>query len=222
MSDTGWSGGGVHTGNCNSHSSSGPSPPQPRGALSPPTVNPSNFKLRKNPEILKKKSNTDLKLGDFHSKLQQSSLPNPPWPAVYTELFTRAAVLTVSVSKPVSGFYREVSLVLSISSGEDKKTDGTGQVRGPCCGWQVCLFGLSQISCSSPPPTLLRLCLQPDLEVTTQRRIKATFQHRVNTIHPTHHSDRLKTHGASVGLLPCSDKNNNGLIYTCGAAWAEV
>lgn len=169
-----------------------------------------------------KKSNTDLKLGDFHSKLQQSSVPNPPWPAVYTEPFSRAAVLRVSVSKPVSGFYREVSLVLSISSGEDKKTDGTGQVRGPCCGWQVCLFGLSQISCSSPPPTLLRLCLQPDLEVTTQRRIKATFQHRVNTIHPTHHSDRLKTHGASVGLLPCSDKNNNGLIYTCGAAWAEV
>lgn len=61
----------------------------------------------------------------------------------------------------------------------------------------------------------LRLCLQPDLEVTTQRWIKATFHHRVNTTHPTHHSGQLKTHGASVGLLPFSDKNNNWLICTC-------
>lgn len=44
----------------------------------------------------------------------------------------------------------EVSLVLSISSGGDKKTDGTGEVRGPCYGWQVCLFGLSLISCFPP------------------------------------------------------------------------
>lgn len=59
-----------------------------------------------------------------------------------------------------------------------------------------------------------RLCLQPDLEVTTQRWIKATFHQRVNTTHPTHHSGQLKTHGASVGLLPFSDKNNNWLICT--------
>lgn len=31
---------------------------------------------------------------------------------------------------------------------------------------------------------------------------------------PTHHSGQLKTHGASVGLLPFSDKNNNWLICT--------
>lgn len=61
----------------------------------------------------------------------------------------------------------------------------------------------------SPLHAPLRLCLRPDLEVTTQRWIKATFHQRVNTTHPTHHSGQLKTHGASVGLLPFSDKNNN-------------
>lgn len=59
-----------------------------------------------------------------------------------------------------------------------------------------------------------QFCLQPDLEVTKQWWIKATFHHRVNTTQPTHHSGQLKTHGASVGLLPFSDKNNSRLICT--------
>lgn len=88
--------------------------------------------------------------------------------------------LWLSGGKTASACHREVSLVLSISSGVDKKTDGTGEVRGPCYGWQVCLFGLSLISCFPPLHTLHWLCLQPDLEVTTQRWIKATF-HREST-----------------------------------------
>lgn len=68
-----------------------------------------------------------------------------------------------------------------------------------------------------PPPSTPSndSCLQPDLEVTMQRWIKATFHQRVNTTHPTHHSGQLKTHGASVGLLPSSHKNNNWLICAC-------
>lgn len=127
---------------------------------------------------------------------------------------SRAPLPWLSVRKTVSACLREVSLVLSISSGVDKKTDGTGEVRGPCYGWQVCLFGLSLISCFSPLLAPQRLCLWPDLEVTKQRWIKATFHQRVNTTRPTHHSGQLKTYGASVGLLPFSDKNNNWLIYT--------
>lgn len=61
-----------------------------------------------------------------------------------------AALPWLSGRKTVSACQREVSLVLSISCGVDKKTDGTGEVRGPCYGWQVCLFGLSLISCFPP------------------------------------------------------------------------
>lgn len=61
-----------------------------------------------------------------------------------------AVLLWLSGKKTGSACRREVSLVLSISSRVDKKTDGTGEVRGPCYGWQVCLFGLSLISCFPP------------------------------------------------------------------------
>lgn len=36
--------------------------------------------------------------------------------------------------KTASACQREVSLVPGISGGVDKKTDGTGEVRGPCYG----------------------------------------------------------------------------------------
>lgn len=61
----------------------------------------------------------------------------------------------------------------------------------------------------SPLRAARRLGLRADLEVTTQKWIKATFHQRVNTTCPTHHSGQLKTHGASVGLLPSFDKYNN-------------
>ena len=72
-------------------------------------------------------------------------------PTSHTILSPCAPLPWLSGMKTVSACLREVSLVLSISSGVDKKTDGTGKVRGPCYGWQVCLFGLSLISCFPPP-----------------------------------------------------------------------
>lgn len=126
-----------------------------------------------------------------------------PQDIVFRAMRISGAVLPYqSGRKTASACQKEVSLVPGISGGVDKKTDGTGEVRGPCYGWQVCLFGLSLISCFPPLHSPLRLCLQPDLEVTTQGWIKATFHRRVNTTRPTHHSAQLKTHGASLGLLP--------------------
>lgn len=99
-----------------------------------------------------------------------------------------AALPWLSGRKTVSACQREVSLVLSISSGEDKKTDGTGEVRGPCYGWQVCLFGLSLISRFSlprPSPTLPIAWPGSDHAEMDQGHFSAESQH-----YPPHSSLR--------------------------------
>lgn len=125
-----------------------------------------------------------------------------------------ADLLQLSGRKAVGACQREVSLVLSISSSVDKKTDGTVEVKGPCYGWRVCLFGLSLISCF-PPSTA---CTDSAYSLTWKwprwDGSRPLFTRRVNTNRPARHSGQLKTHGASVGFWPLSDKNNNWLIYT--------
>lgn len=127
---------------------------------------------------------------------------------------TCAALLWLSGRKTVSACQREVSLVLGISSGVDKKTDGTGEVRGPCYGWQVCLFGLSLISCFPPPrpsPTLPTVWPGSDHVGTDQGHFSPESQHN-----PPHSPLRpiQNTWGKFGRITSPWASNNNWLICT--------
>lgn len=127
-------------------------------------------------------------------------------PKCYMILYSSpsAYLLQLSGRKTVGACQREVSLVLSISSGVDKKTDGTAEVRGPCYSWRVCLFGLSLISCFP----LSSRCADSAYSLTwkwpRQDGSRPLFSRRVNINCPARYSEQLKTHGASEGFWPLS------------------
>lgn len=160
-----------------------------------------------------------LKAEATHLSFQITSLPVvstvPSLQAIrYCTPAPSAYRLWLSGGKTASACQREVSLVLSISSGVDKKTDGTGEVRGPCYGWQVCLFGLSLISCF-PPSTP---CTDSAFSLTWKwprrggsRPLFTESQHQ-----PLHSPLRStqNTRGDCGRLYHRSDMSNNWLICT--------
>lgn len=108
-----------------------------------------------------------------------------------------------------------MSLVLSISSRVDKKTDGTREVRGLCYGWQVCLFGLSLISCFPPPhPELTLPTVWPGSDHAEMDQ--GHFSPRKSTLTaPLTTQANSKHMGQVWAYYPFSDKNNNWLICSC-------
>lgn len=125
-----------------------------------------------------------------------------------------ATLLWLSGRKTASACQREVSLVLSISSGVDKKTDGTGEVRGPCYGWQVCLFGLSLISCFPPSMAHNDSAYSLTWKWPCRDGSRPLFTRESTLPAPLTTQTNSKHMGQVWAYCPFSDKNNNWLICT--------
>lgn len=130
------------------------------------------------------------------------------------DIFFRAMRISGAAPPYQSACQREVSLVPGISGGVDKKTDGTGEVRGPCYGWQVCLFGLSLISCFPPSTPLSDSAYSLTWKWPRRDGSRPLFTGESTLPSPLTTQPNSKHMGQVWAYYLSPDKNNNWLICT--------